>query len=354
MRNEVVISGIQQVGLGIPDLNEAFRWYNNYLGFDAKIFDDEGVAELMLPYTGGKPQERRAILAINMRGGGGLEIWQPKGRTQRKPENPLMLGDLGFFVAKYKSGDIAKSYAELREKGAALLSDIVTSPVGVKSFFLRDPFGNLIQIEADDYRFHDPAKNIGGVHGLIIGVSDMERSLTFYREVLGYDTIINDTTGVFGDFAALPGGAHRVRRVSVKRSEKPQGAFSPIFGTSVLELVQALDYIPVKIFQDRWWGDAGYIHICFDINGMKVLQERCESLGHPFVCDSNDRFDMGEAAGHFSYVEDPDGALIEFVETHKVPVIKKLGWYVNLQKRSPKKPLPLWMLKAIGLKREKL
>jgi catechol 2,3-dioxygenase-like lactoylglutathione lyase family enzyme len=227
------------------------------------------------------------------------------------------------------------------------------SPAGVKHFFLKDLNENILQIEEDSYRFHDPKKNIGGVNGLIIGVSDMERSVKFYGDALGYDTVVNDSEGVFDDFAALPGGAHKVRRVLLRRSETPKGAFAPIFGTSVIELVQAFDYTPVKIFENRWWGDAGYIHVCFDIQGMKALQNRCEALGHPFVCDSNDSFDMGEAAGHFTYVEDPDGALIEFVETHKVPVMKKLGWYIDLRKRNPEKPLPSWMLKAIGLKREK-
>jgi hypothetical protein len=60
---------------------------------------------------------------------------------------------------------------------------------------------------------------------------------------------------------------------------------------------------------------------------------------------------MGEAAGRFSYIEDPDGTLIEFVETHKVPVMKKLGWYLNLKKRKPTKPLPRWIIKAMGLSR---
>ncbi|PLX00185.1 MAG: glyoxalase [Marinilabiliales bacterium] len=353
MDNKVIISGIQQVGIGIPNLAEAFGWYNKYLGFDARIFDDEGVAELMLPYTGGKPQQRRAILAMNMRGGGGLEIWQPKGREQRKPEKQILLGDLGLYVAKYKAGDAQKAYEELKNKGADLLSEVMTSPAGVKHFFLKDLNDNILQIEEDAYRFHDPKKNIGGVNGLIIGVSDMERSVKFYGDALGYDTVVNDSEGVFDDFAALPGGAHKVRRVLLSRSETPKGAFAPIFGTSVIELVQAFDYTPVKIFENRWWGDAGYIHVCFDIQGMKALQNRCEALGHPFVCDSNDSFDMGEAAGHFTYVEDPDGALIEFVETHKVPVMKKLGWYIDLRKRNPEKPLPSWMLKAIGLKREK-
>jgi hypothetical protein len=62
---------------------------------------------------------------------------------------------------------------------------------------------------------------------------------------------------------------------------------------------------------------------------------------------------MGEAAGHFSYIEDPDGTLIEFVETHKVPVIKKLGWYLNLKKRNPNKALPNWMVSTLSFNRVK-
>ncbi|GAF77410.1 unnamed protein product, partial [marine sediment metagenome] len=69
--------------------------------------------------------------------------------------------------------------------------------------------------------------------------------------------------------------------------------------------------------------------------------------------DSSKSFDMGEAAGHFSYIEDPDGTLIEFVETHKVPVIKKIGWYINLKKNPPEKALPGWMVKTLRFNRVK-
>ncbi len=62
---------------------------------------------------------------------------------------------------------------------------------------------------------------------------------------------------------------------------------------------------------------------------------------------------MGEAAGHFSYIEDPDGTLIEFVETHKVPIIKKLGLYLNMKNRNPDKNLPDWMVKMLGLTKVK-
>jgi hypothetical protein len=62
---------------------------------------------------------------------------------------------------------------------------------------------------------------------------------------------------------------------------------------------------------------------------------------------------MGDAAGHFTYTEDPDGTLIEFVETYKIPVLKKFNWYINLKNRKRNKPLPKWLLKALSFNRVK-
>jgi hypothetical protein len=81
-------------------------------------------------------------------------------------------------------------------------------------------------------------------------------------------------------------------------------------------------------------------------------------MGFPFTVDTKksrdgNSFDMGEAAGHFSYIEDPDGTLIEFVETHKVAILKKLGLYLNLRKRDPHKALPKWMLRTLSFSRVK-
>ncbi|RMF22499.1 MAG: VOC family protein, partial [Bacteroidetes bacterium] len=84
-----------------------------------------------------------------------------------------------------------------------------------------------------------------------------------------------------------------------------------------------------------------------------AMRRLCAEKGFPFTVDSRDSFDMGEAAGHFSYVEDPDGNLIEFVETHKVPVLKKFNLYLDLRKRNPRKPLPYWMVRALAFNRVK-
>ena len=58
---------------------------------------------------------------------------------------------------------------------------------------------------------------------------------------------------------------------------------------------------------------------------------------------------MGEASGRFAYIEDPDGTLVELVETGKVPIMKKLGIVIDMTKRNPEKPLPKILFRLMGL-----
>ena len=133
------------------------------------------------------------------------------------------------------------------------------------------------------------------------------------------------------------------------------GAFSPFFGVSYIELVQALERNPRNIYEGRIWGDPGFIHLCFDINGIDELREQVKKAGFPFTVDSardSESFDMGEAAGNFAYIQAPEGTLIEFVETHKIPILKKIGWFVDFRKRG-NHPLPNWLLKMFRFMRVK-
>jgi hypothetical protein len=129
-------------------------------------------------------------------------------------------------------------------------------------------------------------------------------------------------------------------------------------GPSEIELISTESAGERKIYDGRFWGDPGFIHLCFDIHGIDSLRDYCIEKGHPFTVDTKasrdgESFDMGDAAGHFSYIEDPDGTLIEFVETHKVPILKKFGWYINLTKRDYRRNLPDWMLKTLKFSRVK-
>jgi catechol 2,3-dioxygenase-like lactoylglutathione lyase family enzyme/uncharacterized glyoxalase superfamily protein PhnB len=353
MSPKPIISGIQQIGIGNPYVHEAWKWYRTHLGMDVKIFEEAAEANLMLPYTGGKPHKRHAVLAINLNGGGGFEIWQYTSRQPVAPDFDIQWGDLGIYTCKIKSRDVKKSYQQMKENGVEVLGDVHPDPTGKPHFYLKDLYGNIFEIVSSDNWFLKQKPLTGGAYGAVIGVTDMEKSLSFYRDILGYDEVLNDSSGTFEDITVLPGGSHTCRRVQLTHSEERKGPFSAMLGSSVIELVQIEGRTPNKIFRDRYWGDLGFIHLCFDIIGMNEMRELCRAKGYPFTVDSADSFDMGEAAGHFSYIEDPDGALIEFVETHKIPILKKLGWYLDLRKRDPEKQLPVWMLRALGMNRMK-
>lgn len=350
-----IISGIQQIGIGVRDVHKAWKWYRQAFGMDVPIFEEAAEANLMQLYTGGKGWKRHAILAVNLQGGGGFEIWQYTGRTPEAPKFDIALGDYGIYIAKIKSRDVHKTYKFFKEKGFDVMSEVMEDPAGKPHFFVKDPFENIFQIVPADTWFGKTSALTGGPYGCVIGVSDIEKSRKLYSDILGYDNVIYDKTGVFEDFKDLPRGDNEFRRVLLSHSKARLGGFSKLLGPSQIELVSIQDNSikPRKIYENRFWGDLGYIHLCFDIIGMKAMEEKCKSMGFPFTIDSSKSFDMGEAAGHFSYIEDPDGGWIEFVETHKIPIFKKIGWYLDLRKRKPEKPLPNWMLKALSMNRVK-
>lgn len=337
-----LISGIQQVGIGVTSATKAWSWYGLQLGLSVPVFDDVAHAKLMTPHTEGIIRERRAILAVNLAGGGGAEIWESRSPVPLAPASAPALGDLGIFGLKIKCRSVAK-WCELNHMEG------VNTPHNQPSVWIQDPEGNAIQLTEDSSWFKAQSQHLlGGVLGVVIGVSDIQQSLALYRDTLGINQVVYDVSGTFQDLAGLPEGHRSYRRVLLRKKQTNLGAFSQLFGNIEIELIQALDRKPSRIFDGRSWGDLGYIHVCFDALNMDAIQERCQQNGFPFTVDSATTFDMGEAGGRFSYIEDPDGTLIEFVETHKVPIMKKWGWFLDLKKRKHQKPLPKWMISAMG------
>ena len=349
-----LIGGIQQIGIGVNNLNEAWKLYIDLFGMDCRIFEEDSVARIMLPYTGGVPQKRHALLALNLQSGGGFEIWQYTGRKPEPFAGKISLGDLGILACKIKVKDIAKAFEFYKSGGTYITSEPLTDPAGGLTFFVKDPYGNLFQMVAGNNWFLDEKKVSGGSYGAMIGVSDIDKARIVYSDILGYDSVVYDETSVFSDLAIFP-REEKIRRVLLKNSKTFTGFFSRLFGQSEIELICREGFPGKKIYENRFWGDPGFIHLCFDVRGMDTLKEYCMNAGYPFRVDSGTgeqgSFDMGEAAGHFAYIEDHDGTLIEFVETHKLPLIKKFGWYFDLKKRDSYRPLPDWMVKMLRFSR---
>lgn len=350
---ERFINGIQQVGIGVNDAAIAFEWYKKYFGFNTVVFEDVAKASLMHRYTGGQVYERYAVLAMNMQGGGGIEIWQYTNRRAVASYAPLQLGDRGIFAVKIKCRNVEALYDLYRKNGLDIISTVSTDPAGKKFFFIRDPFGNVFQMIEDEYWFQHKKGLTGGVCGAIIGVSHLDKSVQFYQNILDYKTTLYEGTNLFDDLKRLSGGNRICKRTMLINQPLFCGAFSKLLGPSTIELIE-VEGETKKIFEGRYWGDLGFIHVCYDVCSMKTHESICKENGHPLTVNSGDSFDMGQAAGQFAYNEDPDETLIEYVETHKVPIFKKLGWYLHLRKRKNKKAFPNWIVKCLELSKKTL
>jgi len=337
------LTGIQQAGIGVADLEVSWKWYRRVFGMNVPVFDDTGVADLMTRYTAGIPQKRRAVLALNMAGGGGFEIWQYLDKLPKPPSSPPKLGDLGLNALKIKSRNVPAFHESLAAKGIAA-GTLQEDPLAERTFWMKDPWGNSFQLVQGQSWFSEEPMAVGGICGAVVGVQHMDKAIEFYTQVLGIREVVYDRSGTFAD---LPEPCE-VRRVLLRKVAEHVGAFSRLLGNTRIELIQRLDGQGIPMFEGRCWGDRGLIHLCFDTINMEYLRQKAEKLGYPFTVDSAQTFRMGKAGGRFAYLEDPDGTLIELVETHKIPVFKPLGLYLDLQRRGMYKVLPDWMLHLMG------
>ena len=345
------ITGIQQCGIGTYNVKEAALYYKDLLGMDALVFDDTASASLMKAYTGDKVFSRRAMLTMNMQGGGGLELWQFTNRQPLAPAQIIRLGDLGIFAIKIKCPDVPAAFKHFMHNKAFAISPIQINAAGDQHFWLTDKYGHVFNMVKAREIFKDKNKICGGVCGAVIGVSSIQRSLLFYKNFLGLHTEVYHT--LQKDLGPVHYSNEVFETVLLQKPPAATGAFSNLLGSVEIELVQANDYTPNKIYANRYWGDIGFIHLCFDVLDMDELKKKALNHSYHFTVDSKSSFNMQDAGGRFCYVEDPDGTLIELVETHKVPVIKKLGLYINLKKRRSNKRLPGWIINMLGLSKVK-
>lgn len=336
------IAGIQQVGVGVENLEVAWKWYAKHFGMDLPIFNDAAEATLMSEFTGNKPQKRKAVLAMNLQGGGGFEVWQFTSRTPTAPKNKIKEGDLGINSVQMRCLDALKAKDYFDQLPDIYCSEIKRNDLNKSYFEVVDPFLNSFKIIEDNYQFMRTKSLVGGVMGATIGVSDIDKSLKLYTEGLNYKVVQPKHLGEDG-----------LERIWLKPGVQKTSAFSQLLGPTQLELVCDPKQKRTPIFENRFWGDLGFIHICFDVQNMSSLREKAKRIGHGFVVDSENSFDMGEAAGQFAYVQDHDKTLIELVETHKVPILKKLSWYIHLKGKKNQKPLPWVVFKVLGMKRVK-
>lgn len=151
-----------------------------------------------------------------------------------------------------------------------------------------------------------------GVHHVGIGVSDMERSMKFYGDCLGFKEVLFDYTGPLPGMQLITGKPETNARVVMLRSENT----SPM-GLGMIKLVQLMPpAYPAPIPEGTVWGEIGISEACISVQGSDEIYRRLvEEKG----CNCIMPLEWAPLPPHdvdtgLWYTQDPDGAKIELIE----------------------------------------
>src|ERR1051325_11065275 len=271
------------VSITVADLDREIRFFKDVLAFEA---------------AKGTTSIRSAELHL---GAERIELIQPA-----QPGRPIPLDsrsfDLWFQHIAIVVSDMDKAYAQLRRHnvkqvstGPQTLPDWNKDAGGIKAFYFRDPEDHVLEIiwfppGKGDPKWQQPTGRLFlGIDHTAIVVSDTERSLTFYRDMLGmkvaggaenYGTEQEHLNQVFG--ARL--------RITALRAERGPGIefleyITPPGGRALPGDAKANDLI----FWQTW----------LNVDDLNLLERRLHSSGARFVSRGKDTAQL--------IVRDPNG-----------------------------------------------
>jgi catechol 2,3-dioxygenase-like lactoylglutathione lyase family enzyme len=141
---------------------------------------------------------------------------------------------------------------------------------------------------------------IRGVHHTSRTVSDMDRSLAFYRDLLGMAVVVDtEMEGPMLEREVAMPGAH-LRFVLLDTG-----------GPTRLELLQyyAPDGAPLPA--DASPADVGAHHVALLVDDLRTAHEQLDAAGVEFTWPPQ-QVDAGDFEGHWTaYCYDPDGLIVE-------------------------------------------
>ena len=141
---------------------------------------------------------------------------------------------------------------------------------------------------------------IQGIHHTAISTEDLERSLRFYRDLLGFEEIFSSAWEVGAEVADRITGLQdsSARLVMLKA------------GNACLELFQYARPKPKLGEPMRPVCDHGITHICLNVTDIEAEYERLKAAGMPFHCPPQEV----EGGIRATYGRDPDGNVVELLE----------------------------------------
>ena len=307
--------GVNHVGIGVSEMNRALEFYGELLGFTEVMFDYTGSLPGMEAVTG-KPETKARVVMLKNRNTGPLGLGAIKLvqlLDSEKPEpctvaDTTLWGDVGIAEVCFNTRvSTEKVFAELSKKG---LQATLTPTRGcfppydtVSHYaYMRDPDNGLLEfVDWEMGKSLGTEPSVEGVNHVGFGVSDIDRSLKFYRE-LGFTELVFDFTGAIYSMATMfPPNPPNIRCLMVANY---YGAW--------IEPIQLLPPHKPKASKEGW-GHLGSMEFGVGVSNIEKAYDELQKKGMEFLCPPQ-TVEVSSGQWKYAYVIEPDGLYVSLIE----------------------------------------
>jgi len=144
---------------------------------------------------------------------------------------------------------------------------------------------------------------INGIHHVAISTGDMERSLTFYRDLIGLEVIME------GGWESGDAESQMAEKINALKAPAAKMAMLKT-GNAMIEIFEYSSPQPKPGDPNRPVCDHGITHICLDVTDLDAEYDRLKAAGMTFHCPPQ----MLGRSVKTTYGRDPDGNVVELQE----------------------------------------
>jgi len=191
-----VVSRVDTIGLTVSDMDRSVDFYSRVLDFK-KVSDNE-VAGAEYEHLEGVFGARARIVKMKL-GDESIELTEylaPKGRPfpVDSRSNDRWFQHMAIIVSEMNAAyeRLRSHRVQYASSGPQRLPDSNVSAAGIEAFYFRDPDDHYLEIlhfppGKGDRKWHEAHSNLFlGIDHTAIVVQDTEKSLIFYRDLLGF------------------------------------------------------------------------------------------------------------------------------------------------------------------------
>lgn len=310
-----MINGVDYIGIGVENIDKSLRFYKDFLEFENVLFDYTGKLTGMEQVVDKQDVEARVVMLatenVSPVAQGSIKLVQLLAPS--KPRRPSMKYEWGnICIAEvcmnvrnieevYKLATVQKGFKPVLPPTYGLV------PPGeeCKFAYIRDPEGILIEfIEWHMYKEFGGSPTIEAVNHIGLGVRDMDKSMTFYKDILGFREEVIGYTAKMDLMAPMLPSPTPTMTVKII-TENYRGAW--------IEAYQHVEpYEPGVVVPQ--WGEIGHMEFGITVSNIEKVYKQLEKKGVNFLCPIQSMDFPPSGEWKYVYMSDPNGFLVSLVE----------------------------------------